>query len=165
MLLQPVSILLVFAVTKNVIQLTMKLFGHPVHLMLIHFPAALFPMELVSYFIFYKTGNASFGTASFYAAFAGALLGWAAIITGATDLVMIKNNSALQAKALVHGTINSIVVITYSVIAFKLYKDYPATALPTVTLLIVKAVVNVLMIVGNYLGATLVLKYKMGVHS
>lgn len=83
----------------------MKLFGHPVHLMLIHFPAALFPMELVCYFIFYKTGNSSFGNASFYATFGGVLLGWVAIVTGTIDLIIIKDDGAVQAKALIHGTI------------------------------------------------------------
>src|SRR4051812_20420578 len=103
----------------------MKFLGHPIHLMLIHFPAALFPMELVCYFIFYRTGNASFGDASFYAISGGVLLGWLAVITGSIDLIMIKNDGDLQAKALIHGFINSTVVITYSIIAWILYKHYP----------------------------------------
>lgn len=133
--------------------------------MLIHFPAALFPMELVCYFIFYKTENSSFGNASFYAMIGGVLLGWLAIVTGAIDLIMIKDNGAVQAKALIHGTINTIVVLTYSIVAYMLYKDYPNLPLATVTLLAVKASLNILMIAGNYLGGNLVLKYKIGVIS
>ncbi|MCW3107349.1 MAG: hypothetical protein JWQ09_1855 [Segetibacter sp.] len=143
----------------------MKFLGHPVHLMLIHFPAALFPMELVCYFIFYKTGNASFSNASFYAMCGGVLLGWLAILTGAIDLIRIKNNGILQAKALIHGFINSTVVITYSVLAYILYRYYPNLPLATITMLAIKVALNILMLAGNYLGGNLVLKYKIGVHS
>ena len=141
----------------------MKFFGHPIHVMLIHFPAALFPMELACYFIFYKTGDPSFGNASFYAMFGGAVLGWLSIITGAIDLVNIKDSGALQAKALIHGTINTIVVLTYTILASMIYKVYPNLPVATVTLLAVKVSLNILMIAGNYLGGNLVLKDKIGV--
>lgn len=141
----------------------MKLFGHPIHLMLIHFPAALLPMELVCYFIFYRTGNELFGHASLYAMFGGVVLGWLSVITGAIDLIRIKDNGALQAKALIHGTINTIVVLSYTIIAFMFYKDYPNLPSATITLLAVKVSLNVLMIAGNYLGGNLVLRDKIGV--
>lgn len=141
----------------------MKLFRHPIHLMLIHFPAALFPMELVCYYIYCTNGNTSFANASFYAMTGGVLLGWLAIITGAIDLIMIKDNGALQAKALIHGTINTIVVLSYTIIAFMFYKDYPNLPSATITLLAVKVSLNVLMIAGNYLGGNLVLRDKIGV--
>lgn len=131
--------------------------------MLIHFPAALFPMELVCYFILFKTGDASFGNASFYAMWGGSLLGWFAIITGAIDLITIKNDGALQAKALVHGTINTIVVLAYSIVAYILYKNYPNLPLATVAMLAIRVTLNIIMIAGNYLGGNLVLKHKMGV--
>ncbi len=144
----------------------MKILGHPIHLMLVHFPAALFPMEVVCYYIYYQTGNASFGNASFYAMCGGVSLGWFAIITGAIDLVMIKGDQgAVKAKALIHGFINSTVVLAYSILAYMLFKDYPNPPLATVTLLVAKAALNVLMIAGNYLGGNLVLKYKIGVQS
>lgn len=141
----------------------MKLFGHPIHLMLIHFPAALFPMEIVCYYIYYTNGDISFAYASFYAMVGGVLPGWLAIITGAIDLIMIKDNGALQAKALIHGAINTIVVLSYTIIALMFYKDYPNLPSATITLLAVKVSLNVLMIGGNYLGGNLVLKDKIGV--
>lgn len=141
----------------------MKLFGHPIHLMLTHFPAALFPMELVCYFIFYKTGDTSFSNASFYAMTGGVILGWLSIISGAIDLIRIKDNGAVQAKALIHGSVNTIVVFGYSILTMMIYKDYPNLPVATLTLLVIKASLNVLMIGGNYLGGNLVLKDKIGV--
>jgi len=141
----------------------MRVFGHPIHLMLIHFPAALFPMELVCYYIFYLRGNASFANASFYAIVGGVLLGWLAIVTGAIDVVMIKHNGALQAKALTHGSINMVVVLGYTVMAAIIYKDYPNLQVATLKMLVMKVSLNVLMLGGNYLGGNLVLKDKIGV--
>ena len=141
----------------------MKLFGHPIHVMLIHFPAALFPMELVCYSIFYNTGNQSFGEAAYYATCGGALLGLLAIVTGAIDLVMISDNDSLQSKALVHGAVNSIVVIGYAMLALYLYKQYPNLPIATMPMLALRAALNMLAIGGNYLGGNLILKYRVGV--
>jgi uncharacterized membrane protein len=143
----------------------MKLLGHPIHVMLIHFPAALFPMELVCYFIYLQTGNISFGHASFYAMAGGSLIGWLAIVTGAVDLIILKGQGPLQAKALIHGSINSTVVLTYTILAYVAYNKYPTLPVATITMLVVRAITNLLMIGGNYLGGNLVLKYKIGVRS
>ena len=89
----------------------MKLLGHPIHLMLIHFPAALFPMELVCYYIYYTNHDTSFSYTSFYAMIGGVILGSLSIITGAIDLIGIKDNGGLQAKALIHGSVNTTVVL------------------------------------------------------
>ena len=142
----------------------MKFFGHPIHMMLIHFPAALFPMELICYFIFYQTTSVSFANASFYAICGGVIFGWLSIITGAIDLIMIKDGGTLQAKALIHGSLNTTVVLAYSLVALSLYKHYPDPPSATVTMLLLKAGLNVLMTAGNYLGGNLVLKHKIGVH-
>jgi uncharacterized membrane protein/uncharacterized protein with PQ loop repeat len=142
-----------------------KLFGHPIHVMLIHFPAALFPMELVCYFIYFQTANASFGNAAFYAMFGGMLLGWLAVITGAIDLIQLKHNNYVQGKALIHGFVNSTVVISYTVFTYMIYRHYPNIPQATLTILLVKAALNVLLVVGNYLGGNLVLKYKVGVQN
>src|SRR4051812_4857972 len=97
----------------------MKILGHPLHVMLIHFPSALFPMELLSYGIYYFTGNDSFATASLYALVAGSALGWLAVVTGAIDLLKISpDRTKVMNKALIHGSINTSVVLAYSVFAW-----------------------------------------------
>src|SRR5215217_7242125 len=95
----------------------MKLLKHPLHLMLIHFPAALFPMELICYYIYYTNHDTSFSQASFYAMIGGVILGWLSIVTGAIDLIQIKDNGPLQAKALIHGSVNTNVVLGYTILA------------------------------------------------
>lgn len=53
----------------------MRIFGHPVHMMLIHFPAALLPMDLFCSIVGYFRGDHSFATAAYYAMAGGVALG------------------------------------------------------------------------------------------
>lgn len=142
----------------------MKVFGHPLHLLLIHFPAALFPMDVVCSFLGYRFGDASFVSASFYAMTGGALLGILAVVTGTWDILGVMNThpQALK-KALIHGGINTVVVMAYCFLAWNAYKTYPALVADSLTLLIFKGSLVAFLFVGNYLGGSLVLKDKIGV--
>src|SRR5215212_5989002 len=108
----------------------MKFLGHPIHIMLIHFPTALLPMDLVLSFLFYQTGNASFGSAAFYCLLGGIGTGLLAIITGFIDLVMIKNNTAAISAAFVHGGINTTALLVFSIFAYKGWLLYPLIPTP-----------------------------------
>jgi len=141
----------------------MKLFGHPPHLMLIHFPSALFPMETVCYGLFYFTGLTSYGEAAYYAVLGGVLLGWAALLFGAWDLIRIPPERDKTIKiALIHGFVNGIVLIGFSVFAYTAFKKYPELPPAKLPVLIVKGFLVLAMLAGNYLGGNLVLKHKLG---
>lgn len=141
----------------------MKIFGHPLHLMLIHFPAALLPMDLVCAGGFYWTGNAAFGTASFFAMMGGVGVGWMAMAFGLMDLIPLadKKQKALK-TALIHGGINSFVLLCYSVLLFISWKNYPEVTPDSFVTLVSKAVLIGFMLVGNYYGARLVLTFNIG---
>ena len=140
----------------------MRLLGHPVHVMLIHFPSALFPMELVCYGLLFFTGKTSFATASYYAMAGGVALGWLAAIAGAFDLGKIPPyKPGVVKKALIHGSINSSVLIAYTVFVYLVSKQYPNVPDASPGLLVVKAILVSVMIVGNWLGGELILKHKV----
>jgi uncharacterized membrane protein len=144
----------------------MKFLGHPLHIMLVHFPVALLPMDLVCYALFFYTGNVSFAEASFYAMTGGAVLGWLAIILGTFDLLKIpQENPQIMKTALIHGGINIAIITAYSVLAFMTYKQYPNLPEATMAILIVKTFLNLSMLAGNYFGGNLILKYKVGVET
>ena len=141
----------------------MKILGHPVHIMLIHFPSALFPMDFACSILAFYTGNTSFVEASFFALAGGVLIGCLAIATGAFDLIGVAEEKPLALnKALIHGGINLTVVIAYSVLAFQAYKAFPDLQPDDITRLIIKGTLVTLMIGGNYLGGSLILKYRVG---
>jgi uncharacterized membrane protein len=140
----------------------MKFLGHPLHVMLIHFPTALLPMDLVLSYLFYRTGNESFGTAAFYCLIAGVAIGLLAGITGLIDLIGIKDKTAMAA-ALVHGGINLTVILLFAVFAYRGWKQYPATEMPSLTSIIVKLLGVIFMFVGNYLGGRLIFKHHIAI--
>ena len=142
----------------------MKVFGHPIHIMLVHFPTALLPMELLFSAINYFNGDLSFLDASFYLMSAGVILGWTAIVFGTFDLINIyENKPEVMNKALVHGGVNTAVICVYTVLAYMQYKNYPLLEPDGVRLLIIKALTNAFLILGNFFGGDLILKYKVAI--
>jgi uncharacterized membrane protein len=140
----------------------MKIFRHPLHVMLIHFPTALLPMDLVLSYLFYRTGNENFGAAAFYCLIAGVALGLLAGITGLIDLITIKDKTAMAA-ALVHGGINLTAILVFSVFAYKGWKQYPELPPPTIAVLTVKFITVIFILVGNYLGGRLIFKHHIAI--
>src|SRR5690349_17349225 len=142
----------------------MKILKHPLHVMLIHFPTALLPMDLVLSYLFYQTGNESYGSAAYYCLIAGVGLGLLAGITGFIDMVMIKNKTAMAA-AFIHGGINLTAILVFTVFAYKSWKLYPQIAVPTLTVVSVKLITVIFMLIGNYLGGKLILKHHIAIES
>lgn len=134
-------------------------------MVLIHFPSALFPMDLACSLLAFYTGELSFSHASFFALAGGVTMGALAIITGAFDLIGIVENKPLAVKkALIHAGINTAVICGYSVFAYRAYRAFPDLVPDTVTLLIIKGLLLTLMIAGNFLGGSLILKYGVAVN-
>ena len=117
----------------------MKIFKHPIHVMLIHFPSALLPMDFVCYGLLYYTHQTSFADASFYALIGAVVSGWLAAIFGMLDIIKIPREKvdAMQ-KALIHGSINVSVIIVYTILAFKAYKQYPTLPAASLSFLLLK---------------------------
>lgn len=131
--------------------------------MLIHFPAALLPADLVLSFLFYYTGTSSYGQSAFYCLVGGTVLGWLSAITGLTDLVGAREQKPALNTMLLHGGINLAVVMGFSVFAWKSWKLFPLLQAPTTLTLLVKSMLVLLLLLGNYLGGRLILKYHIAV--
>lgn len=140
----------------------MKILRHPLHVMLIHFPTALLPMDLVLSYLFYATGNERFGSAAFYCLAGGVSLGLLSAITGLIDLLMIKDKTSMGA-ALVHGSINLTAILVFSVFAYRSWNLYPQIRLPTITALAVKLATVIFLLFGNYLGGRLIFKHHIAI--
>lgn len=140
----------------------MKLDFHPPHLMLNHFPSALFPVEFAFAVIGFYRQDPSFNDAAFYTLTGGVLLGWLAAFAGIMDLARIpKEQSVAQRTGLMHGALNTLVLCGYTVLLF-LQWQAPEITYATVPVLLLKVLLLLLLFGGNYLGGQLVLKYKIG---
>lgn len=141
----------------------MKILGHPFHIMLIHFPSALLPMDVVCAFLSWYYHSTSFAAASLYAMAGGVLVGCLAIVTGTLDLIKVSyTRQELLKKVLIHGGINTLVISAYAVFTILAMKHYPEISLGTPGVIAFKAALVSFMIVGNYIGGSLVLKDRVG---
>ena len=142
----------------------MKFFGHPIHPMIIHFPTAMLPADLVLSWLYLVKNDPSYGQAGFYCLVGGVALGALALISGLIDLLLIpKENKQALAAGLIHGFINGIIILAYMVIAYKEWKSYPAISLPSNGGLATKTILVLTLFIGNYLGGRLIYKHKVGI--
>ncbi len=133
-------------------------------MMMIHFPAALLPFDLICSFLAFYTGDETFKFASFYAMAGGVIIGCVAITFGALDLLNVFKEKPDAVKiAVVHGSINTCVIMVYTILAYSQYKNYPSLEFDTLAGLILKATLIGLMFAGNYLGGSLILKHGVAV--
>lgn len=141
----------------------MRFLGHPLHIMVIHFPSALLPMEFACYALAYFTASQLFLQGAVLTLLGGVILGWMAIIFGGMDLIKIpQDKPEIMKAALLHAGINTLVIIVYTVIAYKAYITLPVVNMPNISLLIVKALLVTALITGNYIGGNLILKHGIG---
>jgi uncharacterized membrane protein len=143
----------------------MKVFGHPVHPLLIHFPTALLPMDLAfSLFSYYKQ-NASFSEAGLYCLIGAVLIGFIAIITGLSDLLGIpRNNKPAIALALYHGAVNGAIILAFALIGYKAWQAYPQVQIPSTAMIVIKSILILALFIGNYMGGKLIYKHHMGIN-
>ncbi|MTI86938.1 MAG: DUF2231 domain-containing protein [Balneolaceae bacterium] len=141
----------------------MKIFGHPVHAMLVHFPSALFPMEFLYYGIFYYFGNPTFAYAAFFSISTGVIFGWLALTSGLFDLMTIdRANKKVLKTALLHALLNTIVLICYTLLLVSELQHYPHYKEAGLAILIIKGILIFILAGGNFLGGKLVFNYNIG---
>src|SRR4051812_15458459 len=104
----------------------MRVFQHPVHPLLIHFPSALLPMEFVLLLLYRHYGTASFYEASFYCLCGGVAGGAAALLTGLIDSISLaRTNRASLPTLLYHAALNGTVLLAYGVLLGKVAPPFP----------------------------------------
>ena len=135
----------------------MRLFGHPVHVMLIHFPVALWPAHWVFHLLAGRLPAGLAGPAGFWLLVAGTGLGWLAAGCGFMDLVGLSQagNRRMLTGAWRHGLVNGTVLLGFTVLLGLEWPHYPQIAHGP-GFLAVEAALLALLMVGNYLGGELV---------
>jgi uncharacterized membrane protein len=139
-----------------------KLFGHPIHPMLIPFPLGLLGMALLFDLIALIGGDwAALARAAFYMIAAGIVSGLLAAVFGALDWLALPAGTRAKRIATLHGLGNVLIVVLFA-IAWGLRKDNPpkdAAGLPIVLEIIGVA----LALVTGWLGGELVDRLGVGV--
>jgi uncharacterized membrane protein len=139
---------------------TARLFGHPIHQMLIVFPLGLLATAVIFDVIRMSTDNPRWGDISFWLIAAGIIGGLAAAVFGLIDWVGIPGGTRAKRIGLLHGVGNVVVVLLFAG-SWLLRRDAPTT--PETTALVLSFAGAALALVTGWLGGELVDRLGVGV--
>src|SRR3954452_16854080 len=138
-----------------------KLFGHPIHQMLIAFPLGVLGMSLFFDLIAITTGRSPLLQASFYMIAAVVVAGLLAAIFGLIVFLAIPWGTRAKRIGLLHGIGNVIVV---GLFALSWWLRRPAPAPPGTGPIVLSAVAVAIALVTGWLGGELVDRLSVGVN-
>src|SRR5215217_7634896 len=137
-----------------------KLFGHPVHQMLIVFPLGLLATAVIFDVVRIVGERAALGTSSYHMIAAGVISGFVAAVFGFIDWLAIPSSTRAKSVGAWHAVGNVAVVLLFAV-SWWLRRGDP-TSPPTMALVL--AVVGAgLALVTGWLGGELVDRLGVGV--
>ena len=136
-----------------------KLFGHPVHPMLIVLPAGLFTAAVIMDILYLIFGNPVLATVSFYMIIIGVVGGLLAAVFGFIDWSALPNNSRARNIGLWHGLGNFVIVVLFALSWF-MRRGSP-NFVPSGLALILSFSGILLALVTLWIGGELV--YRLGV--
>lgn len=137
-----------------------KLFGHPVHQMLIVFPLGLLGMAAIFDLLAVLAGQTTLGLASHPMIAAGIITGLIAAIPGAIDWAAIPAGTRAKRIGMFHGIGNVIIVVLFA-IAWWFRRDAPGD--PGGLPLLLEVIGLGLALVTGWLGGELVDRLGVGV--
>lgn len=137
-----------------------KLFGHPIHQMLVAFPLGVLGMSLFFDLIGLGTNRPALLDASFYMIAAGIISGLLAAVFGLIDFLGITAGTRAKRIGLLHGCGNVVVVALFAV-SWWLRRPTPST--PGTLPIVISAVAVGIALVTGWLGGELVDRLGVGV--
>ena len=99
-----------------------KLFGHPVHPMLIVYPLGLLSTAVIFDLIFMGTKNTAFPVVSYWMITAGIIGGLLAAVIGFTEWLAIPSDSRAKSIGIMHG-LGNLVIVRLFVGSWWLHRD------------------------------------------
>jgi uncharacterized membrane protein len=145
---------------KYLMRSKVKLFGHPIHPMLIVFPLGLLAVAAIFDGVYLVTANKFWGTMSYYLIAAGLIGGLAAAIFGFLDWMAIPHNTRAQTIGLIHGGSNMLVLLLF-LVSWVLRRN--AGTEPTTIALAISFVGVGVALFGAWLGGELVTRLGVSV--
>jgi uncharacterized membrane protein len=136
-----------------------KVFGHPVHPMLIVFPVGLLATAVIFDILSLITANPIFPTVSYYMIAAGVIGGLLAAIFGFIDWLALPNDSRAKNIGLWHGLGNVTIVVLFIISWF--LRGGNANFVPSSLALILSFAGIALALITLWIGGELV--YHLGV--
>lgn len=141
--------------------MSVELRKHPIHLMAVHFPTALLLMDVIFGGVSLYLKNDALAQTAYYCLVAGIISGGLTMLTGMLDYFwyILKPRSEGAKRGLVHGAIQSCVILGFTFVTAYEYHHPVAISNPPVWVWFVKGLLILILLAGNYLGAELLFRY------
>jgi uncharacterized membrane protein len=139
-----------------------KLLGHPIHVMVIHFPMALFPVGFAFDLLSWIRNDASFALIGFYCMGIGLLGAVIASIFGIVDFIKLPDDKSIRQKAVIHACINMIAVFIYLGLFLFRFPAYPDQKIVSPGLNILNGILVISLMISAHYGGELILRHKVG---
>jgi uncharacterized membrane protein len=137
-----------------------KLFGHPIHPMLIVFPLGLLGSSIIFDVTFLVTGNGKWAEMAYWMILVGVISGLAAAVFGLIDWLAIPAGTRAKRIGLLHG-VGNVVVIGLFIVSWLLRRPSPQA--PGIAAVVLSCAGVVLSLVTGWLGGELVDRLGVGV--
>lgn len=136
--------------------------AHPLHMMIVHFPSALYPFSLLMELIGWYYQDAIYGTLALFTLAGGVAGAILAIISGSFELVKIAPNSKSWNIAIWHGGLNVFWLMIFGVLLAIRFREYPNVSIARNWYLVTMFGATIGLFASNYLGGELVVNYGIG---
>jgi uncharacterized membrane protein len=137
-----------------------KIFGHPIHQMLIVFPLGLLATAVIFDVVGLVRDHGEWSAASYHMIAAGVIFGLIAALFGFIDYLGIRANTRAKRIGRLHGLGNVLVVVLF---AASWYLRRPAPDAPSTMALVLSIAGVLLALVTGWLGGELVDRLGVGV--
>lgn len=138
-----------------------KLFGHPIHPMLIVFPLGLFATAVIFDIIYLITKTAVLASVSYYMIAAGIIGGLLAAVFGFLEWLGMPGGTRARRLGAMHGVGNFIIVVLF-IISWLLRSGNP-DHFPSALALILSFLAVAAALVTAWLGGEMVYRLRVGV--
>ncbi|HXA00416.1 MAG TPA: DUF2231 domain-containing protein, partial [Cytophagaceae bacterium] len=136
--------------------------GHPIHIMLIHFPMALFPVGFLFDLLSWLKDEKIFALMGFYCMGTGLVASILAALFGVADFLKLPDDQTIRTKAVIHAGINILVVFVYLGLFIFRLAEFHDQKIVSLMLNIVNGVLVLGLIISAHFGGELILKHKIG---
>jgi uncharacterized membrane protein len=137
-----------------------KLFGHPIHQMLIVFPLGLLATSFIFDIVFLATGNGRFADISFWMIASGIIGGLAAAVFGLIDWLAIPKGTRAKRIGAFHG-LGNVAVVGLFAVSWLMRYDLPFR--PETGAIVIAGLAVALATVTGWLGGELVDRLSVGI--
>lgn len=142
-------------------QSRLRIFGHPLHPMLIVFPVAFFAVSVLFDIVYLANADALFAQFAVWAIALGVVLGLAAAVFGFIDWLALPADTRAKRIGLIHGGGNVVLVLLF--LASWIMRLNDVTYAPNIIPFVLGLIGIGLALVTAWLGGELVYRLRVGV--